>query len=429
MTAILTLKIDGGQWLIDHDPRDPRLNSSAFTSVQGVPPAEPELFGGANIKTLAPSHTFDRRSGINFRHPFEDIPLFELPRQDAFSLGSLQHLFIIGERPFSIGNRWSSDAWRKIFDQYFFSALPRNGDPALFDPLLPLPNPWLVHHSSFPAASSGLDEIIASGNESARHFLLQGAFNINSTSIPAWKAVLNSLKIKDWKFLDVDNKKGIPQGISTVDLTTSFARFSQSAQETFEAPDVRQDPYEPGPTVFPTKFYRRGLRTLTADEIDILAEGMVERLRQKVANGMPFRSLGEFIGPLNETNPESMSVIESAIADIENINIWKAEGEEVEIDKFSSYDLTSADIITAIAPFISVRSDTFLIRAYGDVINPLVRDNNGQPITEGRAWCEALVQRLPEALNAEDNIVSPSPHGFGRRFHLLSFRWLDILDI
>ena len=44
-----------GQWLVDHDPRDPQLNALAFTSVQGVLPAEPELFGGVNVKTSAPS--------------------------------------------------------------------------------------------------------------------------------------------------------------------------------------------------------------------------------------------------------------------------------------------------------------------------------------------------------------------------------------
>ena len=418
-----------GQWLVDHDPRDPQLNASAFTSVHGVLPAEPELFGGANVKTSAPSHIFDRRSGNNFRHPYEDIPIFELPRLDAYSLGSLQHLFIVGERPLSIGNRWSSESWRSIFDRYFLSALPRNGDPAVFDPGLPLPNPWLVFHQSFPTVSLGMEDILTSGNESARHFFIQGAFNINSTSVSAWEAVLSSLKIKDWRYLDVDNKKGTPQTVSTVDLTTSFARFSQSAQETFEAPDVEQDPYEPGPTVFPTKLYRRGLRILSKDEIDIMAQGIVDRLRINTADGIPFRSLGEFIGPLSGEDPESMSVIEAAIADIDNINLWQADGEVVEIDKFSSYDLTSADILTAIAPFISTRSDTFLVRAYGDVINPLVRDNKGLPVTEGRAWCEAIVQRLPELLNSDDNIFSPSPYGFGRRFYILSFRWLDILDI
>lgn len=418
-----------GQWLVDHDPRDPQLNASAFTSVHGVLPAEPELFGGANVKTSAPSHIFDRRSGNNFRHPYEDIPIFELPRLDAYSLGSLQRLFIVGERPFSIGNRWSSESWRSIFDRYFLSALPRNGDPAVYDPRLPLPNPWLVFHHSLPTVSLGMEDILTSGNESARHFFIQGAFNINSTSVSAWEAVLSSLKIKDWRYIDVDNKKGTPQTVSTVDLMTSFARFSQSAQETFEAPDVKQDPYEPGPTVFPTKLYRRGLRTLSKDEIDIMAQGIVDRLRINAADGIPFRSLGEFIGPLSGEDPESMSVIEAAIADIDNINLWQADGEVVEIDKFSSYDLTSADILTAIAPFISVRSDTFLVRAYGDVINPLVRDNKGLPVTEGRAWCEAIVQRLPELLNTDDNIFSPSPYGFGRRFYILSFRWLDTLDI
>lgn len=418
-----------GQWLADHDPRDPVLSSSAFTSVQGVTPAEPELFGGVNVKTSAPSHIFDRRSGPNFRQPSENIPLFELPRQDSFSLGSLQHLFISGERPFSIGNRWSSKRWRSIFDLYFLSVFPRNGDYTNFDPKLPLPNPWLILHGNNPMTLPGLNEIILSGTGSGRYFLIEGAFNVNSTSIQAWKSVLNSLKIKNWNFLELDNKNATPQSTSTIDLAASYLRLSQSAQETYNAPDVEQDPYDTGATVFPTKIYRRGLRGLSSNEVDKLAEGIVERLRIKGSKGLPFRTLGEFIGPLDESNSNEMSVIEAAIADIDDIGLWQAEGDIVDIDKFSSYDLSQADIITAIAPFITVRSDTFLIRAYGDILNPVTRDREGQPVTEGRAWCEALVQRLPETVNTHDNIVAPSPDRFGRRFHIIQFRWLNWSDI
>ena len=49
---------------------------------------------------------------------------------------------------------------------------------------------------------------------------------------------------------------------------------------------------------------------------------------------------------------------------------------------------------TALAPVLFARSDTFLVRAYGEAYNPATQS------AEGKAWCEALVQRLPEYVDA-----------------------------
>ena len=94
--------------------------------------------------------------------------------------------------------------------------------------------------------------------------------------------------------------------------------------------------------------------------------------------------------------------------------------------------LSQGDVLQPLAPHLSARSDTFIIRTYGDVRNPATGE------VEGRAWCEATVQRLtefvdpaqgpatarfgPGALNA-DNLR------FGRRFTVVSFRWLGPSDI
>ncbi len=89
--------------------------------------------------------------------------------------------------------------------------------------------------------------------------------------------------------------------------------------------------------------------------------------------------------------------------------------------------LMQADILQAIGPVISARSDTFVIRAYGDVKDGLA--TGGNSIT-ARAWCEAVVQRLPEytdpSLQPEASPASDSINDrFGRRFRILSFRWLS----
>jgi len=64
-------------------------------------------------------------------------------------------------------------------------------------------------------------------------------------------------------------------------------------------------------------------------------------------------------------------------------------------------------------PWLTTRSDTFRVRAYGDSVNPA----DPQRI-ESTAYCEAIVQRTAENLP-----------GFGRRFVITSFRWLGPDDI
>lgn len=75
-------------------------------------------------------------------------------------------------------------------------------------------------------------------------------------------------------------------------------------------------------------------------------------------------------------------------------------------------------IMTAIGPMLSVRSDTFRIRAYGDALNPVPESGQAAGAIEAVAYCEAIVQRTPQTLP-----------GFGRRFVITSFRWLGPDDI
>ena len=84
-----------------------------------------------------------------------------------------------------------------------------------------------------------------------------------------------------------------------------------------------------------------------------------------------------------------------------------------------------ADVLRPLAPILSARDDTFTIRTYGDVISPV----NGA--IEARAWCEAVVRRTRDYVNpADDADITSLPtnvtnQSFGRRFEIVSFRWLD----
>ena len=91
--------------------------------------------------------------------------------------------------------------------------------------------------------------------------------------------------------------------------------------------------------------------------------------------------------------------------------------------------LSQGDLLTALGSQIAVRSDTFVIRAYGDA-----RDAADKVIAT--AYCEAVVQRLPEYIDPTDSPeagngwpdaaskLTPANTTFGRRFVVQSFRWL-----
>jgi hypothetical protein len=73
----------------------------------------------------------------------------------------------------------------------------------------------------------------------------------------------------------------------------------------------------------------------------------------------------------------------------------------------------------------TARSDTFTIRGYGEARDPSNR------IT-ATAICEAVVQRVPEYVDPADpaetapaELQSNANKAFGRRYLILSYRWLN----
>jgi hypothetical protein len=84
----------------------------------------------------------------------------------------------------------------------------------------------------------------------------------------------------------------------------------------------------------------------------------------------------------------------------------------------SSANLTQGDILQALGPQLSARSDTFIIRAYGEATDAITGDVNSS------ARCEAIVQRVAEPVASSDSLVAPAGQ-FGRRFVVLNFRWIE----
>jgi Tfp pilus assembly protein PilV len=453
-------------WLLkaEQDLRGPRLGSGAFVAV----PDGPNPAAYTSYRVYEPQRLLDRaKSSRSFN---EDVSLFELPRAPILSLGQLQHFPVPNAQHFSIGNPWGGTATLnnipvgELFDRFFFSGLVGGVTPrtnAAGD--IVLPNPLLKPVRKQDGSKVSVDDLTAlmappsttdpdgnvvpgppASSRSSKFLLQAGAFNLNSTEAAAWASVLRRVRFTDgeaFRYLaaSTDSGTAADSEVGTVQSPAAhFLRFSQSAQETYQASGDGDE------SVARTINFRRGVRVLSDAQVGALAARIAELVRTKHAAteagaGGPFRSLSEFLAPSglfagadSAGNPLApRSLLEAAIADA-NINV----DENGALLEFSSQFLTQADIMTALAPTLFPRSDTFVIRAYGEAVNPAKAGEANRGV-EGRAWCEAVVQRYPDYVEpaADDaavlpeNLTSELNKRYGRRFKVVSFRWLTALDI
>lgn len=261
-------------------------------------------------------------------------------------------------------------------------------------------------------------------SESAGNLLLKGAFNVNSTSVEAWKTVIATLNNEGIRYLDPTRVASD----TTNPLSNPFYRHSVPLSQ-------EDQPWTGAP------------RTLTDSEVTRLAEYMVEQVK---ARG-PFLSISDFVNRRIGSDSDyrtMMGSIQAALLLMEQNTTFEndlvddigevffAPGEDAprywdqnlppfakeKPLAFAPGDLTQADVLTSIGPVLASRSDTFVIRSYGEA-------GVAAPANENtRAWVEMLVQRVPEALEADP--LDPYTTGpFGRKFKILNMRYLDSSDL
>ena len=433
-----------GVWLFENDPRNPSNKSAYAPTYNGLsaqafdPLPRPINLNSSTINIERPQRLFDRSEGSDsyYNRLWQESPLFELPRERILSLASLQHLYIHNERPFKVGNSWGDDGVDTLlwFDRYFFSGLSQSDALNSFTQHNGFPNPILT-----PYNYQGDPTVFDIAPQSvARNALVSGRFNLNSTSVIAWKAVLGGLRINEWPYVDYypdgnnsntrtsNNPPEIDSDDRVFNRGNMFTRFPSTLHETY---DVFVTPENPD-DVAPTEFYRRGVRYLTPLQIEDMAVSIVTQIKAWVqAGNTPFFTVKDF---LNDPNPPTGSVLEEAIqASVFTDSAsgrqqwdhsWEKDGtgendasDRIDIDHFSPGFLTQADIMTAIGPMLAPRSDTFRIRARCQTLSPF---NSDEVI--GDATVEALVQRVPTQLNPADNI----DNSIDRKFEIISVRWL-----
>ncbi|WP_035611969.1 hypothetical protein [Haloferula sp. BvORR071] len=273
---------------------------------------------------------------------------------------------------------------------------------------------------------------------------IKGPFNVNSDSVDAWKAMLTSLReqqLLGWNNSDMaptkdktgfsrmglpiagDNSDGAnpPTSIDVKGNAVTWAGFRALSDKEIESlalaivTEIRaRGQQDSAPSLTLSEFVNR--RPGSAGSLHAL-EGLLQRAINQsgvndAANGRYSKKLGSVSSPTLLTGistPQARSGYDSKTG-------YSAEG--------SPPLLTQGDLLMALAPVITVRGDTFRIRAYGEA-----RDPDGK--VTAKAWCEAIVQRVPEYLDTTDTpdvkpgLLKDVNEKFGRRFNITSFRWLS----
>ena len=337
-----------------------------------------------------------------------------------------------------------------LFDSYFFSGIPsqqRDADNDLREKTFPfgqeltqdyinqkqpLANTRLSYYNT-PAIETlrdPLNEINktkANGFEkTAAHLLIEAPFNVNSTSPEAWQSILSGFR---------------DQNISGVNETyNSVVNYSGKG-----SPFV--DNFVPSSN---EKNLFQGYRRLNDTELATISKELTTEIRYR---GVAL-DLGAFVNrnPVETDDAQQMSRLDKAVKEAGlNINqqIAKSTSTENEVSsrpdigataKIFAKNLTQdtgtglpgylkqQDILRPLAPIMATRGDTFIIRSYGETIGPITGE------VAGKAWCEAVIQRVPEYVNATLEPWEKPPVGSendepARRLKVIKFRWLSDDDV
>ena len=304
-----------------------------------------------------------------------------------------------------------------LWDGYFLSSgTPADKQAFLKDPLRsPLPNGRVKTN---PLAGQVTAADLTDYHRAASHLLIDGAFNVNSTSIAAWEALLLS---------------GLGQQSDA--QTVAFPRLFNAPAGDWNGKGPRN------PAAW------AGQRVFARAEIRKLAEQIVIEVKGRG----PFLSLADFVNRRLSGDETSKKGALQAAIDGAGLNAaftdeWPLDNSKslpdyknsdhiVDSTRFEQTRkpdttawgalgfLTQADLLQFIGPALTARSDTFRIRAYGECL-----DAAGKVMA--KAWCETVVQRSPGYVDGTDTslalpaTLSATNRRFGRRFEIIAFRWL-----
>ncbi len=334
-----------------------------------------------------------------------------------------------------------------LYDRYFLSTVSPDTHQS--------EHPLLLEYGTnlpYTQTSEGFDK-------NAATLMLDSAFNVNSTSVDAWAAFLaNALDAPVTLHGQIqDSENGAP-----------YTRLVNPLDGSLSSGELNSDN---------TKMLT-GFRRLNDDQLRALATAIVEEVKVRG----PFPSMSHFVNrvranptadwssdsPLmrDDISPErkqelvSKGALQSALdrnpsngdeiaLALPNAALLNEESARVSssenhvalanaqaLDGFTSQGmpgyLMQGDLLATLDSAMAVRSDTFRILAYGEVSDPFTDQ------IVSTAKCEAIVQRIPEYVDAADEpwaapysadganaLISEVNEMLGRRFIIVSFRWIN----
>ena len=341
-----------------------------------------------------------------------------------------------------------------VWDRFYLSTIPQDG---LRDPYagMRMRNPRHILTNVENDTSELFGDTMAF-ERSAAHIGVEGAFNVNSTSYEAWRAFLGGM-LGTKKLTQLEDE--YPENEDTSSPTNFYMPNPGNLNTVLKPQEVEKK----------VGYRDAGAgRNISEAEIDELAREVVAEVKRRA----PFFSLADFInrrlmkysdasGDEDLSYQSLMGTLSAAIARAaeqqsgSKATIFNADynftkqnpsatdllkmmrdtsRESIEQASMAPYgkyyhrsaglpgaQLLQSQLLTAYAPFMTVRGDTFTIRAYGEYLNPLTG-------TSAKAYCEALVQRSAETVEPSDDIVKPL-EPFGRKFKIVSFRWLTPAEL
>jgi hypothetical protein len=338
-----------------------------------------------------------------------------------------------------------------LYDGFYFSTFASDlGTPAdAFDAFMDgsrtlaaqafqprLPQGTTAQEAAATLFSAGKPKIDAYQN-AARYQMVQGPFNVNSTSVIAWKAKLASMRGCIVPILSLLNGKQIQQ---TADNNPLFPMSLMNAEANNLALDLDTDPGKENRW--------NGFRQLTDAELDTLSRQIVDEVKTRG----PFLSMSEFVNrrvgadsPLTRKGALEAAIEASGVnnrtftnqipielADISDATTYGFKTPEVVTGNPAAGApgwISQGDLMRLLEPAATVRGDTFVIRVCGE-------SKNGHRLI--RAYAEAVCQRIPETVDPEilpasTSLTNPAAEvtrkKFGRRLECLSFRWLSSKEI
>ncbi len=419
---------DRGRFITGHTVFNGRT-SGTHSEIPLAPPQTLTAFNAANLTASGMLPRFAQPLGNSLAHPVMSCnQIVEQVTPSGYPYAD--HSFLLN---LALFDGWFCSGLQDRTGGRFLdntSLADQRNDFLAGKSLLPDPRltPYLPPGMSAAQVTTSLPNEATAFRSLAALTLVRGPFNVHSTSVDAWKSVLSAMLRREGRQIGTD---GTFSNLSAP--TGKDARFSRFRVPNNEAARSGSDP---------TDAAWGGPRDLSESELDSLARAIVAEIRERG----PFLSLAEFVNRRVGPASAATSLRGALQAAIEksgiNAPLATATGYQIDATKVSNLRfrtpeaatgasgegapgmLSQADLLTVLGNTATVRADTFRIRAYGDA-----RDPSGR--IAAKAWCEAVVQRLPEFVDAADapetaikDLTSPSNSRFGRRFHIVSFRWL-----